>query len=63
MILPFKIEVACAMHPTNDVFINFASFRSATASSIAALKQPTIRVIAIIAEGVPDLSKTGAYEG
>ncbi|WRX09324.1 Citrate synthase - like 2 [Theobroma cacao] len=48
------IEAACAAHPTADVFINFASFRSAAASSLAALKQPTIRVVAIIAEGVPE---------
>ncbi|XP_047179026.1 ATP-citrate synthase beta chain protein 1-like isoform X3 [Vigna umbellata] len=48
------IEAACAAHPTADVFINFASFRSAAASSMSALKQPTIRVIAIIAEGVPE---------
>ncbi|KAA0064711.1 ATP-citrate synthase beta chain protein 2-like [Cucumis melo var. makuwa] len=48
------IEAACAAHPTADVFINFASFRSAAASSMAALKQPTIRVIAVIAEGVPE---------
>ncbi|WVZ13782.1 hypothetical protein V8G54_011348 [Vigna mungo] len=48
------IEAACAAHPTADVFINFASFRSAPASSMSALKQPTIRVIAIIAEGVPE---------
>nr|GME20158.1 ATP-citrate synthase beta chain protein 2 [Ipomoea batatas] len=48
------IEAACAAHPTADVFINFASFRSAAASSMAALKQPTIRVVVIIAEGVPE---------
>ncbi|KAG6764067.1 hypothetical protein POTOM_031524 [Populus tomentosa] len=48
------IEAACAAHPTADVFINFASFRSAAASSMAALKQPTVRVVAIIAEGVPE---------
>ncbi|KAL2459714.1 ATP-citrate synthase beta chain protein 2 [Forsythia ovata] len=48
------IEAASAAHPTADVFINFASFRSAAASSMAALKQPTIRVVAIIAEGVPE---------
>ncbi|KAK6122591.1 hypothetical protein DH2020_043674 [Rehmannia glutinosa] len=51
--VPF-IEAACTAHPTADVFINFASFRSAAASSMAALKQPTIRVVAIIAEGVPE---------
>ncbi|CAN7045375.1 unnamed protein product [Brassica rapa subsp. trilocularis] len=63
------IEAACAAHPTADVFINFASFRRfvltkltivsfvivlAAASSMAALKQPTIKVVAIIAEGVPE---------
>ncbi|KAK9182201.1 hypothetical protein WN944_025344 [Citrus x changshan-huyou] len=48
------VEAACAAHPTADVFINFSSFRSAAASSMAALKQPTIRVVAIIAEGVPE---------
>ncbi|KAG7991167.1 hypothetical protein I3843_02G061800 [Carya illinoinensis] len=48
------IEVACAAHPTADIFINFASFRSAAASSMDALKQPTVRVVAIIAEGVPE---------
>ncbi|KAK6146234.1 hypothetical protein DH2020_020103 [Rehmannia glutinosa] len=48
------IEAACTAHPTADVFINFASFRSAAASSMAALKQPTIRVVVIIAEGVPE---------
>ncbi|KAJ6891414.1 hypothetical protein NC651_024802 [Populus alba x Populus x berolinensis] len=47
------VEAACTAHPTADVFINFASFRSAAASSMAALKQPTVRVVAIIAEGVP----------
>ncbi|CAL9064771.1 unnamed protein product [Musa banksii] len=50
----YSIETACTTHPTADVFINFASFRSAAASSMAALNQPTIRVVAIIAEGVPE---------
>ncbi|KAK1293923.1 ATP-citrate synthase beta chain protein 1 [Acorus calamus] len=49
-----SIEAACSAHPTADVFINFASFRSAAASSMSALKQPTIKVVAIIAEGVPE---------
>ncbi|KAB2615884.1 hypothetical protein D8674_022472 [Pyrus ussuriensis x Pyrus communis] len=44
------IEASCAAHPTTDVLINFASYKSAAASSIATLKQPTIRVVAIIAE-------------
>lgn len=48
------IEAACKAHPTADVFINFASYRSAFASSMSALKQATIRVVAIIAEGVPE---------
>ncbi|CAM6089071.1 unnamed protein product [Calypogeia fissa] len=54
---------ACKAHPTADVFINFASFRSAFASSMEALLQPTIRVVAIIAEGVPegDAKKLIAY--
>ncbi|CAN0907333.1 ATP-citrate synthase beta chain protein 1 [Linum grandiflorum] len=49
-----SVEVACVANPTADVFINFASFRSAAALSMAALKQPTIRVVAIVAEGVPE---------
>ncbi|XP_054820159.1 ATP-citrate synthase beta chain protein 1-like [Prosopis cineraria] len=49
-----SIEAACAAHPTANVFINFESFRSAASSSMAALKQPTIRVVSIIAEGVPE---------
>ncbi|KAJ7544519.1 hypothetical protein O6H91_09G081600 [Diphasiastrum complanatum] len=58
-----SIQGACKAHPTADVFINFASFRSAYASSMEAFKQPTIRVIAIIAEGVPegDTKKLIAY--
>ncbi|KDD75503.1 hypothetical protein H632_c650p0, partial [Helicosporidium sp. ATCC 50920] len=48
------IEAAVSAHPRADVFINFASFRSAYESSLSALKQPTIRVVAIIAEGVPE---------
>ncbi|KAJ7571174.1 hypothetical protein O6H91_01G152900 [Diphasiastrum complanatum] len=58
-----SVQGACKAHPTADVFINFASFRSAYASSKEALEQPTIRVIAIIAEGVPegDTKKLIAY--
>jgi len=47
-------EEATEAHPKADVFINFSSFRSAAASSMLALRQPTIRVVAIIAEGVPE---------
>lgn len=46
-----SIHDAAHKHPRADVFINYASFRSAYASSMEALKQPTIRVVAIIAEG------------
>lgn len=58
-----SIAAASTAHKTADVFINFASFRSAFASSMEALKQPTIRVVAIIAEGVPeaDTKKLIAY--
>lgn len=49
-----SIEEAVQAHPKADVFINFASFRSAFESSMAALQQPTLRVVAIIAEGVPE---------
>jgi ATP citrate (pro-S)-lyase len=48
------IEEAARKHPKADVFINYASYRSATESSLEALKQPTIRTVAIIAEGVPE---------
>ncbi|DBA97917.1 hypothetical protein WJX82_006716 [Trebouxia sp. C0006] len=45
---------AIKSHRAADVFINFASFRSAYESSMEALQQPSIRVIAVIAEGVPE---------
>ena len=45
---------AASKHPKADVFINYASFRSASESSMDALKQATVRVAAIIAEGVPE---------
>jgi ATP citrate (pro-S)-lyase len=48
------IEEACEMFPKADVLINFASYRSAFESSMEALRQPTIRVVAVIAEGVPE---------
>lgn len=49
-----SIDEAAKKHPKADVFINYASFRSATASSMDALKQTTINVVAIIAEGIPE---------
>eukprot|EP00051_Salpingoeca_urceolata_P013592 m.171191 g.171191 ORF g.171191 m.171191 type:complete len:1075 (-) comp17835_c1_seq1:32-3256(-) len=45
---------AMAKHPDADVLINFASFRSAYDSSMAALNFEQIRVVAIIAEGIPE---------
>ena len=49
-----SIKAAAAAHPRADVFINFASFRSAYQSTMEAIQQPTIHVVAIIAEGVPE---------
>eukprot|EP00899_Mesostigma_viride_P016394 jgi/Mesvir1/24756/Mv22014-RA.1 len=54
--IPVYPSTAAAVkaHPRADVFINFASFRSAYESSMEALKFPTINVVAIIAEGIPE---------
>ena len=41
-------------HPDVDVMINFASFRSAYPSTKEALETSEIKVIAIIAEGIPE---------
>lgn len=41
-------------HPQADVVINFASFRSAYEVSVEALELPTVRTLAIIAEGIPE---------
>eukprot|EP00730_Choanoeca_flexa_P001355 TRINITY_DN10599_c0_g1_i1.p1 TRINITY_DN10599_c0_g1~~TRINITY_DN10599_c0_g1_i1.p1 ORF type:complete len:1084 (+),score=357.09 TRINITY_DN10599_c0_g1_i1:95-3346(+) len=49
-----KMEEAMSSHPEVDVLINFASFRSAYDSTMAALEFPQIKVIAIIAEGIPE---------
>ncbi|CAL5222053.1 g4352 [Coccomyxa viridis] len=58
-----SVPEATKAYPSADVFINFASFRSAYESSMEAMKQPTIRVVAVIAEGVPeaDTKKLIAY--
>lgn len=45
---------AARRHPMADVFINYASFRSASDSSMEALQQATVKVVAVIAEGVPE---------
>merc|ERR1712137_58434 len=44
---------AAQAFPQADVFINFASFRSVYSSSMEALQLESIRVVVIIAEGVP----------
>jgi len=49
-----SIELAAAAHSTARVLINFASFRSAFESSLAALHAPSIETVVIIAEGVPE---------
>jgi len=49
-----SITEAASEYPAADVFINFASQRSAFESSYDALLQPSIRTIAVIAEGVPE---------
>jgi succinyl-CoA synthetase alpha subunit len=48
------IKEAVKMHPEADFMVNFASFRSAYATSKEALETKTIRSVAIIAEGVPE---------
>jgi len=48
------IKRACEHHPEADVMINFASFRSAYATSKLALAERSIRTLVIIAEGVPE---------
>ncbi|MBW6454412.1 MAG: hypothetical protein K0A98_00870 [Trueperaceae bacterium] len=49
-----SLERAAEQHPGVDVMINFASFRSAAASTMEALDLPQIRTVAVIAEGVPE---------
>ncbi|MEA3459747.1 MAG: ATP citrate synthase, partial [Chloroflexota bacterium] len=48
------VAQAAAEHPEADVMVNFASFRSAFPTTMEALDQPTIRTVAVIAEGVPE---------
>ncbi len=45
---------ATPQHPQADVLINFASFRSAFASSKEALLSATLKVVVIVAEGIPE---------
>ena len=53
---------AAEAHPEADVLVNFASFRTAYDVTIEALNIPTIRTIAITAEGIPErLARDMAY--
>jgi succinyl-CoA synthetase alpha subunit len=56
IILPMYRTIADAVkaHPDADVMVNFASYRSAFETTMEALEQPSIRTIAVIAEGVPE---------
>lgn len=49
-----NVAAACAAFPTTDVFINFASYRSAYPTTMEALEQKQLRTLVIIAEGVPE---------
>jgi ATP-citrate lyase alpha-subunit len=48
------IPEAAAAHPSAEVMVNFASFRSAFDTTMEALATPSIKTVAIIAEGVPE---------
>jgi ATP citrate (pro-S)-lyase len=48
------IAEAAAKHPDVSMMVNFASFRSVYESTMEALAIPSIKTIAIIAEGVPE---------
>lgn len=47
-------EEATTNYPDADVMVNFASFRSAYATTKEALESDNIRTVAIIAEGIPE---------
>jgi ATP-citrate lyase alpha-subunit len=49
-----SIQAATNANPDVDVMVNFASFRSAYPSTKEALLNEKIRVVAVIAEGVPE---------
>ncbi|MDD1754443.1 MAG: ATP citrate synthase [Methanothrix sp.] len=56
ILLPMYKTVAMAAkaYPEADVMVNFASHRSAFETTMEALQEKTIRVVAVIAEGVPE---------
>ncbi|KAJ9127036.1 hypothetical protein QFC24_001268 [Naganishia onofrii] len=49
-----SVEEAIAKHPDADVVVNFSSSRSVYTSTLDILRFPSIKVIALIAEGVPE---------
>ena len=56
IILPMfrTISLGAKAYPEADVMVNFASHRSAFDTSMEALAEECIRVVAVIAEGVPE---------
>src|SRR3989338_11379221 len=48
------LQEAVMKQPQADILINFASYRSAYASSKEAVASPSIKTIIIVAEGVPE---------
>ena len=49
-----SLAEASSKHPAADVVVNFSSQRSAFPTTMEALENPKIRVVAVIAEGVPE---------
>lgn len=49
-----KMSDAITKHKDVDVMVNFASLRSAYESTLEVLEYPQIRIVAIIAEGIPE---------
>ena len=48
------LQEAVSKHPNVDVMVNFSSYRSAYNTTKEALETPTIKTIAVIAEGIPE---------
>jgi len=70
IILPMyrTIGLAAKAYPQADTMVNFASHRSAFETTMEALAEKSIRVVAVIAEGVPErqsriMSATARKEG
>lgn len=56
-----RIGDAAKQHSNAEVFINYASSRSAYSISIEALNEESIKVVIIIAEGVPEKKARGLW--